>query len=131
MEKYPEYIISMGASTHCALIDMEKFQKAKDWKPFNPKPIKIKYGFIVYEDKWGYNAFYINGAIKTINPNEYSFYKDYEYQMEEDVVVLTLRNNKYAIIIAPRVFEDEEISYWEKIQWNDFNRKAPKSVFII
>ena len=131
-EEYPDYVISLGASNICALIDAEKFTKVIEWKPFTLLPFNTnKYGFIVYEEAWGYNVYFVEKAMETLDPDEYGFYVEYNFEQEADNVVLALKNNKYIIIIAPRPFEKDEESGFKLYKWEDHVKKAPKSVFVI
>lgn len=127
---FADYIITLDAADNCALIDVEKYEKNIEWKPFVPLNLP-KEGFLRYKQNT-FNFHFINRAIEVLNPNEYYFRREHNKADKTYDYILILKNGNYAIMIAPCVdVKDIENIPEKEYDWEDIIKEAPKSVFVI
>lgn len=125
-DSFPEYIITLGPSRFMALIDLLKFPKKLDWKPFVMKGFPNK-GH-VYFDNECFNVTLIKKAIEVINPKEYDIYKEYNRDLKVDNYILVLKSGNYGILIGSAIPKEGEE---EKKKLEDYIKEPPKSVFVL
>lgn len=125
-ENYPDYLITLNPSRAIALIDITKFGRELEYKPFVVKGLPES-GYVYYDDVT-FNTEFIYKAIDVINPMEYAFEEVYDSEVKRDTYRLILRNGNYAIMIAPAYPEEEDS---EKRMLESYIKEPPKSVFVL
>lgn len=124
---YPDYALELEPSAHVALIDVTKFTKVKEWKPFVMAKIPLERGYLTHNG-FGYNAVYVKKAIEVLKPHKYAFYKDYTIEFKEYSDILAFKRGDYGILIAP-AFPGEDIT--DIIPFESLLKKIAKSVFVL
>lgn len=124
-ETYPDYVITLGPSHFLALIDLLKFPKELDWKPFVVKKLPNK-GHLYFDNEC-FNILLIKKAMEVLKPGEYDVYKEFNREANTDNFILALKNGNYCILVGsaiPRVDEDKK-------KLEDYVKEPPKSVFVL
>ena len=121
-EKFPEYLLCFDNSHHLSLYNMSKYPRELKFKKFSLGELP-KSGYIM-RGRLGYNIEYINAINNILNPNEYCFetLENKEFDKINDLLkqhgmdkieihkfqeVLHLKKGSYAVVIAPRIFDEE------------------------
>lgn len=125
-EDYPDYIITLGPSHILALIDIDKFNKEVEWKPFIVKNLPEE-GDLYFEDEC-FKISLIKKAMNTLNPKQYGLYKDYDRENDMNTHILVLKRANRGILIPPAYPKDDEV---KKIYLKDHIKEPPKSVFAL
>ena len=123
---YPDYIITINPTRVIALIDIKKFDKELNYKPFVTKGLPVEGD--LYVDDVCFNAEFIQAAIEVLEPKEYGIDKEYDEEHKRDSKRLILKNGKYGIMIAPSYPKEEEEN---KKKLDSYIKEPPKSVFVL
>jgi hypothetical protein len=124
-DNYPEYIFAVGPSRFIALIDLAKFSRKLDWKPFVIRGFPEK-GHVYFKDE-AFSVSLIRKAIYVIKPNEYDVYKELNMETNVENYILALKNGNYGVIIASALGHQDQV----KKKLEDYVKEPPKSVFIL
>lgn len=129
--------LTMGASSVAILFDWREFENDElvlnktieeiNWKPFTLREIpKDDFKIFMETDKVGFKWFFIERAINTIEPNEYSVIESAESH------ILALKNGHYVIMIAPVEFEDDDdFEFYDMIDINKAIKKPTGEAFAL
>jgi len=119
-EDYPPFTLCFDNSHHVALYNMELYPKEIKFEKFSLGEMPQK-GYVL-NNSFGFRVSYIKAAKDILNPNEYGFesLKNVNKRDLEEIInsvgetkreipefqdILYLKKGKYAIVIAPRIFD--------------------------
>lgn len=129
-EDYPDYLITLNPSHIVALVDISKFDKKIEWKPFVVKELP-KDEDVYFEGKC-LKVHFLKKIIEVINPNEYGFYKEYDRDKKCDTFVFILKYGSYGVMLpAAYPSESEKDKGKKKIQLTETIKKIPKDVLVL